>query len=46
MLEVVSKPRIRFKAKAQADREGTAYMLVGELLSEACHAAIEPQMGF
>jgi hypothetical protein len=25
-LEVVSKPRIRFKGKAQADRESAAYM--------------------
>jgi hypothetical protein len=25
-LEVVSKPQIRFKGKAQADRESAAYM--------------------
>ena len=26
LLEVVSKPQIRFKGKAQADRESAAYM--------------------
>jgi hypothetical protein len=45
-LEVVSKPRIRFKGKAQADRESAAYMRVCEHLSEACNTAIGPQMGF
>jgi hypothetical protein len=37
-LEVVSKPQIRFKGKAQADRENAAYMGVCEHLSEACDA--------
>jgi hypothetical protein len=52
-LEVVSKPQIRFKGKAirfkgkaQADRESAAYMGVCEHLSEACNAAVGPQMGF
>jgi len=45
-LEVVSKPQIRFKGKAQADRESAAYMRVCEHLSEACNAAIGPQMRF
>jgi len=38
ILEVVSKPQIRFKGKAQADRESAAYMGVCEHLSEACAA--------
>jgi hypothetical protein len=33
--EVVSKPQIRFKGKAQADRESAAYIWVCEHLSEA-----------
>jgi hypothetical protein len=45
-LDVVSKPQIRFKGKAQADRESAAYMVVCEHLLEACNAAIGPQMGF
>jgi hypothetical protein len=45
-LEVVSKPQIRFKGKAQADRESAAYIWVCEHLSEVCNAAIGPQMGF
>jgi hypothetical protein len=39
---VVSKPQIRFKGKAQADRESAAYMGVCEHLSETCNAAIGP----
>jgi hypothetical protein len=38
---VVSKPQIRFKGKAQADRESAAY-IVCEHLPEACNAAIGP----
>jgi hypothetical protein len=45
-IEVVSKPQIRFKGKAQADRESAAYIWVCEHLSEVCNAAIGPQMGF
>ena len=41
-LEVVSKFQIRFKGKAQADRESAAYMRVCEHLSEACNTAIGP----
>jgi len=41
-LEVVSKPQIRFKGKAQADRESAAYMGVCEHLLEVCNAAIGP----
>jgi hypothetical protein len=44
--EVVSKPQISFKGKAQADRESAAYMGVCEHLSETCNTAIGPQMGF
>jgi hypothetical protein len=47
-LEVVSKPQIRFKGKAQADRESrcSQHTWVCEHLSEACNAAMGPQMGF
>jgi hypothetical protein len=45
-LEVAAIPQIRFKGKAQADRESAAYQGVCEHLSEACNTAIGPQMGF
>jgi hypothetical protein len=40
LLEVVSKPQIRFKGKAQADRESrcSQHTWVCEHLSEACAA--------
>jgi hypothetical protein len=43
-LEVVSKPQIRFKGKAQADRESrcSQHTWVCEHLLEACNAAIGP----
>jgi hypothetical protein len=41
-LEVASKPQIRFKGKAQADRESAAYIWVCEHLPEVCNAAIGP----
>jgi len=41
-IEIFSKPQIRFKGKAQADRESAAYIEVCEHLSEACNAAIGP----
>jgi len=44
--EVVSKPQIRFKGKAQADRESAAYVEYVSIYREACNTAIEPQMGF
>jgi hypothetical protein len=37
-LEVVSKPQIRSKGKAQTERESAAYMGVCEHLPEACAA--------
>jgi hypothetical protein len=44
-VEVVSKPQIRFKGKAQADRESAAYIWVCEHLSEAVlHPSLRNQM--
>jgi hypothetical protein len=44
LLEVVSKPQIRFKGKAQADRESrcSQHTWVCEHLPEVCNAAIGP----
>jgi hypothetical protein len=45
LLEVVSKPQIRFEGKAQAD-EIAQHTEVCAHIEEACNAAIGPQMGF
>ncbi len=41
-LEVVSKPQIRFKSKAQADEKAQHTRVVCEHFEEVCNAAIEP----
>jgi hypothetical protein len=41
-LEVVSKPQIRLKSKARADKKA----VVCEHFEEAYNAAIKPKMGF
>jgi hypothetical protein len=38
--EVVSKPQIAFKSKAQVDEKGAAYILVCEHFEETCNTAI------